>query len=119
MSKIEVVINACYGGFGLSEKALNEFRQRKNNPNLSQYRRDFPRHDPILVDIVKNDPEASGKCSKLEIVEIDSDFIDIYAIDEYDGYEGIKISTKKFCDKLLTFDDINEMKKFIEKVNNF
>lgn len=117
---LEVVINNQHGGFSLSDSAVIELQQRKNNPEINKYRIRCPRHDSILVEIVKRNPEkASGRNSKLKIVEIDEEFVDIYIIDEYDGAEEVVISPRKLCEKLLKFNNIDEMKNFIKKVTNF
>lgn len=133
---MKLVINSCYGGFGLSSKALkrylelkgkqayfykqtkynwsdndSEFQRIDNVDNLNElfiycttedqgkvindfpdntfHSRDIPRNDRYLVQVVEElGPDANGKCSKLEIVEIENGRW--YKIDEYDGYESIE-----------------------------
>jgi hypothetical protein len=81
----KVVINSCYGGFGLSDKA----KMRLKELGLEfDWECDIPRHHPLLVQVVEELGEkASGTYSKLEVVEIDSN---MYRITEYDGFEGVK-----------------------------
>lgn len=78
---MKLVINTCYGGFELSDKAIDMLGE-----NVYQLERD----DPKLVEIV----EMLGKeayntdVSKLSVVEIPDNATD-YEVDEYDGYESI------------------------------
>lgn len=85
----KIVYNACYGGFGLSEKAINRYWQIKGEPAPNDwYDRDVDRADPILVQVVEElGKEANGYCAKLVIDELPSGTL--YRIDEYDGLESI------------------------------
>lgn len=58
---------------------------------------DIPRHDPILVKIVKKlGQSASGTFCSLEIIDIDED---LYQISEYDGAESVRTpKTEKWID---------------------
>lgn len=80
---MKVVINTCFGGFGLSNRAFHEY---KNRTGKDPY--DAERDDPVLVAIVEElGDEADGDCSKLKVVEIPDDVQ--YTIEEYDGIESI------------------------------
>jgi hypothetical protein len=106
----KVVYNACYGGFGLSNEAMDRMVElgydlklnSKYNPNAkSKYGDtaqkyecwgyvDCPRHDPILVQVVEElGDKASGECANLQIEEVYGS----YRIDEYDGNESVKTPT--------------------------
>lgn len=80
----KVVYNACYGGFGLSEEAIQYLKDKHGlNPDEK-----FERHDKRLVDVVEAlGDKASGFCAKLAIAEIESR---MYRIDEYDGCESVE-----------------------------
>jgi|13_taG_2_1085334.scaffolds.fasta_scaffold09269_4 hypothetical protein len=94
----KIVINQCYGGFGLSDVALEYIH--KQQPELvelnklegyavsnNHYFIECERHKPILVETIeKLGEKANTSCSKLVIVEIESDQ---YRIDEYDGFETL------------------------------
>ena len=82
---MKVVINACYGGFGLSEEAY-KFLGLK----WDKYGYDFcdDRTNPKLVECVeKLGKKANGQSAELKVVEI-PDGID-WELDEYDGIEHI------------------------------
>lgn len=83
---MKVVINACYGGFSLSEKAVMRYAEIKG---LTLYpEREIPRNDPALVQVVQElGVEASGRCAALVIVEIPDGVA--WQIEEYDGYEHV------------------------------
>ena len=92
--KTKVVINTCYGGFGLSEAASEMLNNLKGyapndtgyiNPEYGGF--GGPRHDTDLVKVVeKLGKAASAKFGELTVVEIDEVR---YIVDEYDGYESI------------------------------
>lgn len=83
-----VVINDCYGGFGLSERARAEYLRLAGITDPSWYDREIPRDDPYLVKIVKElGIGANGPHSNLKIVEIPGDVE--WLVQEYDGAEWV------------------------------
>jgi hypothetical protein len=86
---MKVVINTCYGGFGLSDKAEEVYRSKKGIVDgESFWIKSIPRNDPILVEIVKSMGVASfGSFSELKIVNIPDDVE--FQIEEYDGNEWV------------------------------
>ena len=81
----KVVVNRCYGGFGLSEEAQKQLDTHKGK-HISEY--DIPRHDKDLVAIVEElGDKASDKYADLEIAQIKSNK---YNIREYDGMEYVE-----------------------------
>lgn len=102
---MKIVINRCYGGFGLSEKAtlryaeladitlykdaedyLHTSSDLDDASFFNQY--DIPRNSPELVQTVeelKND--ANDRFAKLKIIEI-PDNVE-WTLEEYDGVEWI------------------------------
>ena len=85
---MKVVINGCFGGFGLSDAALEEYKGRRDitDPDFCYY--DIPRDCPVLVSMVEEQGTAiNGAFSDLKVVEI-PDGIRWY-IDEYDGMEHV------------------------------
>ena len=95
----KIVINDCYGGFGLSHEAMmkySEYRGLGLEAADGIYRdsegeyfvdHDILRDDPVLVRIVEEMADASGPYSNLRIVEI-PDGVE-WQIEEYDGQEWI------------------------------
>lgn len=84
----KVVYNNCYGGFGLSDKALERYNELKGK-SLDDpiYDWEISRHDPILVQVVEElGEEANGDFADLQIANIDGP----YRIDEYDGSETVE-----------------------------
>jgi hypothetical protein len=96
----KVVINVKYGGFGLSDKAIEMYGELKglnlqkrgsryyysDESCFSYY--DISREDPVLVDVVEKLGELSWWIlAALKIVEI-PDNVD-YTIEDYDGLEHI------------------------------
>lgn len=105
---MEIVINKCYGGYGLSNEAVELYLTKKNIPIVpnpayaSKYfkyyivgdderfsDRSIFRTDPVIIEVIKElGKKANGSNAELEIVSI-PDGCDYY-IDEYDGIESIE-----------------------------
>jgi hypothetical protein len=83
---MKVVINDCYGGFGLTEAALNEYKDRKGITDPNFYYYDIPRNCPVLVEMVERG-DSDGTYADLKVVEI-PDEVNWY-IEEYDGLEHV------------------------------
>lgn len=101
----KIVYNKCYGGFGLSKKAVELYFQLKgwglvvvmdeygwpryyHNNGDHFYPRDLERDDPILAQVVEElGDEANGDYSELAIRELQAGTR--YRIDEYDGNESV------------------------------
>ena len=79
---VKIVINRCYGGFGLSEKAMKFLGIGSEWPDIA-------RNDPKLVECVeKLGEEANDTCAELKVVEIPDDVN--WEIGEYDGLEWVE-----------------------------
>jgi len=87
----KIVINECYGGFGLSKKALDKLAFIKNKSNIWEHeywRYGIDRDDPDLVEVVDMlGHESWSQYSKLKIVEIPEGVE--WQIEDYDGLEWI------------------------------
>ena len=111
----KIVINKCFGGFGLSTKAFELYLTLKNIPfEVSEpairlwdlekdywkagmvgedegylYDREIDRDDPVLVRVVEElgSEEASGHFAELKVVKVPDDVK--WHIAEYDGYEHV------------------------------
>jgi hypothetical protein len=85
---MEVVYNTCFGGFGLSDKAIELYKRKSQNadePNI------YIRHDPLLIEVVKElGKDASDVYSDLQIETIPIEYINCYTIVEYDGMENVR-----------------------------
>ena len=85
---MKVVINGCFGGFGLSDAALEEYKGRRDITDPDFYYYDIPRDCPVLVAMIEEQGDAiNGAFSDLRIVEIPDD-VNWY-IEEYDGMEHV------------------------------
>jgi hypothetical protein len=102
----KVVYNACYGGFSLSDEAVEMYLNLKGlkytkikeewgsssydvEENKVFYDRRIERDDPVLVQVVeKLGDKANGECAKLLIEDLPKGTL--YRITEYDGYESIE-----------------------------
>lgn len=97
---MKIVINRCYGGFGISKEASdkliehgfpefdnNGYSNRNEDGELYAY--DIERTNPILIKVVEElgTEKASGIYAELRVVEIPDDVN--YYIDDYDGIETI------------------------------
>ena len=86
----KIVYNACYGGFGISEKAEARYWELKGETRpVEWYSNDLDRTDPILVRVVEElGEEADTLFSDLRIEELEAGTR--YRIEEYDGYESVE-----------------------------
>ena len=83
---IKIVINKCFGGFGLSEEAIAKYNTAKGTSGISIY--DIERDDPELIAVVEElGQTAGGRYAELIIIEI-PDGVE-YTIEDYDGIESI------------------------------
>jgi hypothetical protein len=102
----KIVYNVCYGGFSLSDEAVEMYLklqglnytkvqtrfgyylfQVEGDPDF--YSRDIKRHDPILVKVVELlGDKANGACAKLALEEVADGTP--YRISEYDGMESVE-----------------------------
>lgn len=105
---MEIVLNKCYGGYGLSDEAVRLYLTLKNIPivlniqcsgNYSKYYivedndrfsdYNISRTDPVLIEVVKKlGKRANDNSAELEIVSIPDGCQ--YLIDDYDGMESIQ-----------------------------
>lgn len=78
---MKIVINDCFGGYGLSEDFLDKYGKEF---------RGLKRNDPQLIAAIEEfgEEESSDYYAKLHIVEIPDDCTDYY-VHEYDGAEDV------------------------------
>ena len=106
----KVVVNACFGGFGLSHEAvmryaelamINIIRVEGEIKSIYHYYKDvvsddtyfsiddIERDDHILVKVVEEmGEEADGDMAELRIADIPDDVL--WYIDDYDGVETVR-----------------------------
>ena len=99
-----IAINGCFGGFGLSDKAIKRYAEIKgmtldkvkDDPFGGHYEhkgkyfsdRDISRDDPVLHQVIEElGEEVHGMCAELLIIEI-PDGVD-WIVEEYDGNEHV------------------------------
>ena len=102
----QVVLNSCYGGFGLSKDAIQMLIDKHGldiNPDYGHVgnddfgivddNMDAYRMDKRLIDVVKSlgSAKASGQYASLRIVDVPDDVVDIHGwhISDYDGIDSI------------------------------
>lgn len=104
---MKIVINACHGGFGLSDDAVQGYAKAKglaltrvkhpewdvyhysHDDGSKFYDRSIKRNDPDLVAVVENlgGAKSSGFCAYLKVVDIPDEVE--WQIEEYDGLEWV------------------------------
>lgn len=84
-----IVINKCYGGYGLSKRAVKLWFDLSGatwTPSFFSY--DIPRDDSHLVKVVEElKEEANGSHAELKVVEV-PDGVE-WEIEGYDGLEWV------------------------------
>lgn len=92
----KIVINTCYGGFGLSEEALQMIAVKKNVDTSDFDHYDLDRDDPVMVSIVEElGSKANDKFAQLKVVEIPDDVE--WRIMEYGGVEYVAEKHRTWC----------------------
>lgn len=107
MTSKKVVLNKCYGGFGLSRKAVLRMRElgsewargirlEEDEGELESYAHssfrsttggEIPHDDAVLVQVVEElGEEANGSCAKLRVEQMWPG----ESITEHDGFESIR-----------------------------
>jgi hypothetical protein len=81
---MKVVINACYGRFGLSDAGMMEYARLKGVEHFAYQQ--IKRDDPDLIKVVEElGDKVNTFTSKLKIIEIPDDVA--WEIEVYDGKE--------------------------------
>ena len=84
----KIVVNRCFGGFGLSRQAYEELGLAWDGYGYA-YNEEEKRSDPKLVEVVeKLGDRASGLLSNLKVVTVPDDVE--WEIDNYDGQEIVR-----------------------------
>ena len=89
---MEVLVNCCYGGFGMSNEAIMLYCQLKNlsQDEFSEF--SVSRHDPVLVQCFKMlNEKFDSTMSKTGIQYIPARFENYYTLHDNDGCETVVI----------------------------
>ena len=101
METFKVVINACFGGFGLSGEARAMWRERKGitADARATYADELARDDADLIAVVEELGEkANSTYSQLKVVEVPMWLTEKgWTIEEYDGWEHIAENHQTWC----------------------
>jgi hypothetical protein len=85
---MKIVINTCFGGFGLSIAAEELYLELRGNTGETFYDFEVKRDDPTLVAVVEQlGSKAAGSCAELKVVEVPEGVQ--WHIHEYDGAEHV------------------------------
>lgn len=89
---MKIAINKCWGGFGLSDKAM-ELYQELSGKECGYW--DIERNDPFLIEVIETlGEDANRDYSELRIVEIPDDVQ--WDIHNYDGMEHVEEQHRKW-----------------------
>lgn len=84
----KIVINTCYGGFGVSKEVADILGLEWNDSYGAVSEHDIKRDDPLLVEAVERLGDKAGyEYASLKVVEIPDDVE--WQIEEYDGNEWV------------------------------
>ena len=98
---VEVVVNACYGGYGISGQAITWLKKHGSTAIVGLQSGSHlieNRTNPLLVECVKElGDDASAALAKLRIVKIPKNEITReLCIEEYDGIEWVQETAKRW-----------------------
>ena len=80
---MKVIINNCYGGFGVKEEVITGLGYGKYDT-----RSDVLRTDERLISMLENGENIGGNCSDLVVATI-PDEVTNWWVSEYDGLEDL------------------------------
>jgi hypothetical protein len=89
----KIVVNRTYGGFGLSDEAVQEYCKRKGIDDINDFHYyDVQREDPVLVSMMEEfGPKFVGGADRtsraLKVVEVPDGVL--WNVCEYDGLEWV------------------------------
>jgi hypothetical protein len=115
---MKVLINAEFGGFGLSQEAIDMFNERSEKKVKYSFElTDKHRSDPILISIVEELGErANDGYSELEIATIPDGYD--YAISDYDGLESIHLEVREdHLRKLIQLGNEDDIVNYVMNAN--
>ena len=115
--KVGYVLNGCFGGFGLSEWALD---QLKDSAQADGYNPRLERTNKRLIELIqKHGSKVNGSWASLYIQYMPEEYYkyDCYTIDEYDGGESLVLQHEKYM--LLKIKEIlyNEQLSYEERIS--
>ena len=90
---MKIVLNKCYGGFGLSKQAEEYLIENYDFEEVYAYEIDRT-HEGLVKAVKELGSKANGRFSELKIVEI-PDNIE-WEISEYDGIETVEEKHRKW-----------------------
>ena len=117
----KVVYNACYGGFGLSDRGLAEYNRRSSQS--VKFPDGIHREDPFLIEMVEtmDTREINSEYSKLKVKEFDIKFKSCLGWSEYDGNENVSIDLPGYVVEnvklIIRSKDISAQEK-VERITN-
>jgi len=113
--EIEILYNNRYGGWKISEKAIELYKLRSDNSTEIEFNYYYDRNNTILIQIYKElGNDFDNKYSITKIKKIPKKYENYYFIDEYDGKEYVKIDYTKY-----KLDNIyNKIKEILQSNNN-
>ena len=123
--KVKFCICVKYGGFGLSEEAVQMLMElgveylSYNNNSI-----DF-RSNPRVIEVIEQLglDRARGDCCKLKIIEVPKELIKYVTIHEYDGLENWSINfDEAYADllhKIMNGEDVENLRQQYEQYNKY
>lgn len=109
----KIVLNNCFGGFGLSRKAYEFLGLPWDGFG---HARNISREDPRLVECVEIlGKEANGTFADL-VVDVYDDYNYTYQISEYDGVEDLVLSPIVHKSKIETMT-VNEIVEYLKSLS--
>ena len=101
-----IVINRCYGGFGLSNLAVKRYRELAWIPEKDLFWiYDIPRNSPLLLQVIDElgEEKSSDVFAKLKVIEIPDDVK--WHIADFDGMEHIAEDHRQWGLDVYELDD--------------
>lgn len=93
---MKVAINRCFGGFSLSNEAVEMCRELGLEISVRPREKEMRAHPTLITVIERLGERADGAHADIRIVDIPFDDVYGWEIDEYDGREKIVESCRSW-----------------------
>ena len=124
-NQTEFLYNSCYGGFSISDEAVNELKKRLPNENITKTLFNFNRNHPVILEVyhLLGSARFSGKHARIEVEYIDTKYKDFIRISDYDGVEDIVTDINSYklykIQEIINSTSLSDSEKIKEIKNNY
>ena len=119
---MKIVLNRCFGGFGLSslaEKRYLDLKGEVHHKDKYFYCGNIPRTDEHLIQVIEElGSESNGSCANLEIIDIPDEDAAKYKMPIYDSEDPETRKLVRCTDYCAVIDDLGLQNATIDEIRD-